>query len=313
MARKTLPARGIVVFDRLRGDRRGVGHAHHVDEFRIRLGEGNLQRPVIGAGNPLDLLGVIGLSCGCRPLEKCVDPLDLALYEPPTGRLNNRVGEPLDGIDDIPRRDAPPLTSLKARVVLKIEVVLEAEGILHAGDLLLNPFFRHLFKEDAFFGIALGKGRLNPIGTWKVGVLIEGVVDLIEYLCGDCVRHLGGVEGPRVLPERRIPDHLTLLEAIGVVVARGKEGHNDERGEALPARTEPSPVCEQAVRQGEFVDRVFRNEPYLRKGNMIEKRRMGEEQRALNPAEVGDTVSADCCSRIYDSLFQNTSPPRPSR
>ena len=77
MAGEAGASRGIVVFDRFPGDGRGIGHAHDVDEFRVRLREGDLQREVVRAGYSLDLAGVVGLSRGGGPLEERVDALDL--------------------------------------------------------------------------------------------------------------------------------------------------------------------------------------------------------------------------------------------
>jgi ABC-type transport system substrate-binding protein len=54
------------------------------------------------------------------------------------------------------------------------------------------------------------------------------------------------------------------------------------------------------------------NNPYPpAQGKMIEYAALGEDPRTLDPAQVGDTVSAQILCQIYDSLFQNAYLPRP--
>lgn len=54
------------------------------------------------------------------------------------------------------------------------------------------------------------------------------------------------------------------------------------------------------------------NDPYpSAQGKMIEYAALGEDPRTLDPAQVGDTVSAEILCQIYDSLYQNAYLPRP--
>lgn len=54
------------------------------------------------------------------------------------------------------------------------------------------------------------------------------------------------------------------------------------------------------------------NNPYPpAEGTMIAYAALGEDPRTLDPAQVGDTVSAQILCQVYDSLYQNAYLPRP--